>query len=1575
MKKNNICTKTISGIVALTASLLLTFASCSNGMNLKDGLENSSDGKTYIKINAVSGMERTISPRSDGLVEKLTSLKLKGTPADDAPVTEPEEVELAQADSLEELSKMAIPVKEGYWSFVLTADLEGVPFSGESEDVQVAKGKVNPVTIKMSPETQYGGMSITVEFTGEADKVKATLYNEEGTEALGTQTFDSSNFKNLGENKHSVTYTRRAADESKQLASGSYRLLFEFYENEEERVEYPLNSVENIVRVTAGINTSAVIKLDLNELYSITYETAGGNPASADDILTNKYSRKNGVALPTMKKSGYAFAGWFENAGFEGNPITEIDEGSTGNKTLYAGFTNSVTVAANGDGATCNGMTGAFNSIETALMKINEWNDASVDYTIYIDGTLTGSQVIKDTTDTIAAKSITLCGKNGLDDDKPQDVLDGNNDDPDVYGPVLTILTTVQVNINNLTISNGSSGILAGDDSANDQKVNVNVNLLEGCLITGNGSSSGVQIAAGQVTLDGGIISGNTREHGAGVYLYGGEFIMESGSIHDNSADYRGAGVYVANGTFTMNGGEIYSNTSENQLDGGGVYVENGTFTMNDGEIYSNTSDNQLNGGGVYVGWNEDSDNPLIGKFIMNGGTIHDHDAALGGGVYIDGLDLPETFNETVSFVMKGGTISGNSSEVDEEIGGGGVLVYGEKASFTMEKGTITRNTSDGYGGGVCVGGGATFTLKDGTIGGDNDSDGNVSEDVDNGYGGGVHMAGGTFTMLGGTISHNQSRATSELGGGAVCLTKDSIFEMYAGTITGNSTENNGGAVFIGGSATFEMTGGTISGNTAAKAGKGVYQNTYNGSGTFRMGVAAEITSDNDVYLTDKITLYAAFDDKSKTAAMITPSSYSEGTVVLADGGNAIVSTNYSVFAVTPQVSADGSGGTIKWCVTEEGKLARDGVQTYYVTARTLADGETDTGDGSATNPFANIQNAINLIKENYAYTADYVITVTGMDDSTQKVTGNEAGVLIADIPAASLLIQGDGTGDADGIQCIQFEYVPVVINTTVPVTFKDFVIKPYGYVNGTYNEDGYVVYIGSGSNVTLSQGFEVDGSGDTGTTINTHVAFGAVYVSSDAKLVMEGDASVHDIKVDGKDNNSNDFGAAIYVAGNLEMGGTSSIYSTVSTANNGGGIYITSNGKVTLKDSALVGSIDSSNGNSCQVNGGGVYLAGGEFIMEGGTITGNVLGANSNNHGSGVFVESGTFKMSGDAVVASDNDVYLAGETKITIAGALTRTTPVATITPSDYSADLQVLELAADADDTTLADEYSKFAVTPQSSGSSTSGTSTTYWKISSEGKLFDKYGTKSSEDGYEVGDIVFSDGTATPYSATLTLTDEQKDAAIAIIFYKGTGLNNATGDGNEDTTTVRTLGVGLKQKNEGLEGLAWCLETASAYNKKITTIQCPYNEEEGTFSGDKNGSDNLDQISAFLLANNLNDDTATAENYPAFYFAKNYKDNATNVKGTAFEEGWYLPSIAELIQLDVNGLVDSKVFDISAASELCGGESYTDWRWSSSQYYDPSVDGQGTKNAYLLSSYHGWAANEKNDARIYVCAIREF
>ena len=199
----------------------------------------------------------------------------------------------------------------------------------------------------------------------------------------------------------------------------------------------------------------------------------------------------------------------------------------------------------------------------------------------------------------------------------------------------------------------------------------------------------------------------------------------------------------------------------------------------------------------------------------------------------------------------------------------------------------------------------------------------------------------------------------------------------------------------------------------------------------------------------------------------------------------------------------------------------------------------------------------------------------------------------------------------------------------------------------------------------------------------------------------------------------------------------------------------------------------------------------------------------------------------------------------------------------------------------------------------------------------------GTKAPGDAKAVGDVVFTDGSASPY--TEDFTDAQKAAAIAVIFYAGDS-NGVLG--------AKTLGVGLERF---LGGVRWCLETANACNVCIDTIQCNPKGSKGAYTFDANcdndGSDNLSQIATKL---GTNDDTATEANYPAFYFAKNYKTQATNLAGTSYEDVWYLPSLAELFEIWRNKTA------VDTASEGCGGKIFgSNYYWSSSQYVSASYE----------------------------------
>jgi hypothetical protein len=139
------------------------------------------------------------------------------------------------------------------------------------------------------------------------------------------------------------------------------------------------------------------------------------------------------------------------------------------------------------------------------------------------------------------------------------------------------------------------------------------------------------------------------------------------------------------------------------------------------------------------------------------------------------------------------------------------VVVY-EEGTFNMNGGSISGNSTEGFGAGVFVEGG-TFTMSGGTISGNsvNMRNGEGFFDKSGGTGGGVYVNDGMFTMSGGTIKGNSAK----IGGGGGVFVESGTFVMSGGTINGNSANmSNGGGVCVNG-GTFTMSGGTISGNSS----------------------------------------------------------------------------------------------------------------------------------------------------------------------------------------------------------------------------------------------------------------------------------------------------------------------------------------------------------------------------------------------------------------------------------------------------------------------------------------------------------------------------------------------------------------------------------------------------------------------------------------------------------------------------------------------------------------------------------------------------------------------------------------
>ena len=269
----------------------------------------------------------------------------------------------------------------------------------------------------------------------------------------------------------------------------------------------------------------------------------------------------------------------------------------------------------------------------------------------------------------------------------------------------------------------------------------------------------------------------------------GGNFTLDDGGVLTNNSvkgigaageKKRGGAVYVAGGTFTMEGGTISRNAAEDL--GGGVNVNSGKFTMSGGVIGGEEKDGNsaFHGGGVCI---------YSGTFEMSGGAISGNnatgDVTSGNDGYGGGVML---YLDSTTFIMSAGSISGNMANA---YGGGVSLRLG--GSFSMSNGDISGNEAY-YGGGVYLTGSGKFTMSGGTI----------SKNTADGNGGGVNLYSSTsmFTMSGGTISENEANKD----GGGVGVTNGQ-FTMSGGTISENEANGNGDGVYVGGTFNVDTTG------------------------------------------------------------------------------------------------------------------------------------------------------------------------------------------------------------------------------------------------------------------------------------------------------------------------------------------------------------------------------------------------------------------------------------------------------------------------------------------------------------------------------------------------------------------------------------------------------------------------------------------------------------------------------------------------------------------------------------------------------------------------------------------------
>lgn len=531
MKVNNMKIKMkqfqkVSFGIALLA-ILLSFNSCSNLFSEK--LVQREDNNTYLMLSSgdVAINSRTANPSTEYALNNLTSVYLYAKQVEDKEGNAVSKTEKTLAGSnsltLADLYKKQLPLTDGagIYTIRMSAKLDSICFYKKLENVVIEENKTNSIPIELEPvkdsnnlETpfeEYGGFSFTINAdVGSAnqdiDSIYVTLQN------LGTNKIVDQRYINRSTNTpklSSKTVYEHLADKSEDLLNGrvpvgTYRLTLDFLALDKSiGQDILVNSYPFIINVIKGQNTHFEETLDLTPVHSITYSNYSGATPAPGERMRTKFTSKNEVILPKMVKDGYTFNGWYKTSNYSGDACEKVEIGTLENQRFYAKFTASkLYVDATTGDDTKDGSTSskAIKTLSRAVKIINEANDSSCEWYIYMSGEFTEPQTIAgnyqdDYREPIHAKSINIVGNDAV-----------------IYSSAssaaLTILTDTPVTLKDIEIdgnSVGEYGIYMGYDDEHSSSIASKLTLGSGVNVHGS-TVHDVYALSGKLYLYGSVL-------------------------------------------------------------------------------------------------------------------------------------------------------------------------------------------------------------------------------------------------------------------------------------------------------------------------------------------------------------------------------------------------------------------------------------------------------------------------------------------------------------------------------------------------------------------------------------------------------------------------------------------------------------------------------------------------------------------------------------------------------------------------------------------------------------------------------------------------------------------------------------------------------------------------------------------------------------------------------------------------------------------------------------------------------------------------------------------------------------
>ena len=850
---------------------------------------------------------------------------------------------------------------------------------------------------------------------------------------------------------------------------------------------------------------------------------------------------------------------------------------------------------------------------------------------------------------------------------------------------------TITNNSTSNSTSNDGGGVYVYGSSSGNGQFTMTGGTISNNTVGNNGRGGGVYIDSalagigGTFTMTGGTISGNTAEqYGGGVCVWGlAKFTMTGGTITGNKVTEKGGGVYMqaSSTTFTVSGTpQITGNT------GGNVFLplyNNAKFTIGEGGLKS--------GAQIGVTLREilnypTKDNPvIIATGVKNGyaaGSVFPDDTInsltvranmFTGDLLMYKGEPPHLEHDGIDTDAKALTISKNQLCIDGtlrsptnngyyELPAGSYYLAGDLTlkyplAFTDGYKTVT----------LCLNGHKilangnfdVLTIPSKTSGiwnvtlnlYDCVGTGTITHTSGSGCGVSNYGYGSTFNMYGGTISGNTT--TGSGGGVIVGADRSNIFNMYGGTISGNTTSGSGGGVFMD-SGTFNMYGGTITGNTANVEGGGVFVNGY---GTFNLqkGTISNNKADSSSSYGYGGGIYAN-GNLNLSGGIIT------GNTATNNGGGVFTQYNHTTLSGDVQIKDNLQGTDKSNLYLNNGAAFKIGTLSSKASIGVKTSDTLTKGDA---------------VKIATGAAGKDVTAITSDDGYTVKTINGE--VYLANGEVHMHPICGDSSCGDHG-NSIKWKPIGTAGELNAINDAGNYYLTADIELTTAWQPKDGVNLCLNGHSVTRTS------SDDDFVSSNITIYHGTIYVNQDVTFKL------CDCNGSGKDNgiithslNPNAtsipyIGSGVYLAGGtLELyGGKITGNYTGASSSNGGGVTVSNNGTLKQYGGEITNNKSSTGGGGVRIHGGTAYLYGGKisnnqarygggvciysngkFYAYGGEIKDNKLIDKNNDAdcGGGVYLyrseRSGTNKnelhikgnvqiINNKAVDGSNNNVYL---------------------------------------------------------------------------------------------------------------------------------------------------------------------------------------------------------------------------------------------------------------------------------------------------------------------------------------------